>query len=216
MAAAASSALPGCHVGIHVPGVHPLCCCSSSLPHPPPLFLPAATYSPATLLSIADSLLLASLTNFLLSLPASLLLMMRISLAVCYASLPVNVSTSTWVQLCNAVEQLQTATLIVQVCCSSGTPIALRACCSAYILPIRLVVPTCGVSPDCEHCCRLCHPDDPRHLTLECLKPCTHELQPCGHPCRKLCHETCGPCTHPIPETLLPCGHTALNLPCWK
>ncbi len=65
-------------------------------------------------------------------------------------------------------------------------------------------------------CCRLCHPDDLRHLTVQCPKPCTHVLQPCGHPCPKLCYQDCGLCTRPTPDLLLPCGHTAHDIPCHR
>ena len=56
------------------------------------------------------------------------------------------------------------------------------------------------------------------HLKLAglCPKPCTHVLQPCGHPCPKLCYQECGLCSHPIPHLMLPCGHIANDLPCHR
>ncbi|KAL0023606.1 hypothetical protein WJX77_006297 [Trebouxia sp. C0004] len=75
----------------------------------------------------------------------------------------------------------------------------------------------CSARMPCGHSCpRLCHPDDSRHVTVQCPKACTHVLQPCGHPCPKLCYQDCGLCTRPMPNLLLPCGHTAHDIPCHR
>lgn len=77
----------------------------------------------------------------------------------------------------------------------------------------RVVKAVRSSSPQCY---RLCHPDDPGHLTVRCPKPCPREMKPCGHPCSKLCYQDCGLCMRPTPAVPLPCGHTAHDLPCHK
>ena len=42
--------------------------------------------------------------------------------------------------------------------------------------------------------------------TFKCKKPCQNLLCSDGHPCRKPCHQECGPCKVQV-ERRLPCGH---------
>lgn len=72
----------------------------------------------------------------------------------------------------------------------------------------------CNRALPCGHTCpRSCHCDDPDHLSVQCLKPCTR-LHPCGaHPCKQLCYMDCGPCPAIVGKEL-PCGHLATSVPC--
>ena len=58
--------------------------------------------------------------------------------------------------------------------------------------------------------------DDPEHRTVFCPKPCARLHHPCEHHCRKECGQPCGPCMEAIPAVALPCGHTAINEPCFR
>jgi hypothetical protein len=68
----------------------------------------------------------------------------------------------------------------------------------------------------CSLRCRACHVDDPEHKTVFCPKPCARLHHPCEHRCRKECGHPCGTCTEAIPTVALPCGHTAINEPCYR
>ncbi|CAM9402045.1 unnamed protein product [Chrysoparadoxa australica] len=73
---------------------------------------------------------------------------------------------------------------------------------------------SCEARKSCGHSCdRTCHPDDPLH-SLPCTKPCT-KLLTCGHACRRRCGDECGDCHEVIAQKDLPCGHIALNQPCY-
>ena len=93
-----------------------------------------------------------------------------------------------------------------KLCCQHRVEI--QAYAKAKLRELRLLI--------CVLCDRLCHPDDPHHVTVQCLKPCTQVLQPCGHPCTKLCYQECGDCIQPIPSINLSCGHTLHNVPCHR
>ncbi|CAM9107878.1 unnamed protein product, partial [Hapterophycus canaliculatus] len=70
----------------------------------------------------------------------------------------------------------------------------------------------CSSRLPCGHTCvRRCHPDDPHHLGVHCSEPCPRLLQPCDHPCQRLCGDECGPCLLRIKVVDLPCGHQASN-----
>ncbi|GFS40184.1 NFX1-type zinc finger-containing protein 1 [Nephila pilipes] len=80
-------------------------------------------------------------------------------------------------------------------------------------------VPEGGCSRKCEYrllcghvCALMCHPYDPKHEEIRCLKPCTKSCSE-GHLCKKKCYKDCGPCTVLVPKTIEPCGHVN-NIPC--
>lgn len=64
----------------------------------------------------------------------------------------------------------------------------------------------------------MCHPADKHHLIThrQCTQPCRRIPTNCprNHPCTKLCKETCGECLEIVENTLLPCGHLAINPTC--
>jgi len=75
--------------------------------------------------------------------------------------------------------------------------------------------------PKCGHSCpRRCHPDDPRHATTSCPKPCMRirqpEICPEGHTCPRPCGEECGPCEVQVKNVPLPCGHVKPQIECYK
>ncbi|KAF8656756.1 hypothetical protein AX16_002435 [Volvariella volvacea WC 439] len=73
----------------------------------------------------------------------------------------------------------------------------------------------CGIRLNCGHICPYkCHPDDPRHVAVKCLRPCT-KLCGRGHPCNKDCSAPCGECDFGIQNVQLPCGHTNHVVPCY-
>jgi hypothetical protein len=79
----------------------------------------------------------------------------------------------------------------------------------------------CNFRLACGHQCnRRCHPDDSQHLATFCPQPCSRlrsaEECPYQHPCPLLCGDPCGPCKVPISSVMLPCKHTATNVPCHK
>ncbi|KAK4316795.1 hypothetical protein Pmani_012053 [Petrolisthes manimaculis] len=47
---------------------------------------------------------------------------------------------------------------------------------------------------------------------IQCKKNCKRNL-PCGHHCKKLCHEKCGDCKVKVKRTIPSCGHEA-TMPC--
>ncbi|KAF8656766.1 hypothetical protein AX16_002444 [Volvariella volvacea WC 439] len=72
----------------------------------------------------------------------------------------------------------------------------------------------CGVRLDCGHICPYkCHPDDPRHVAVVCLRPCT-KLCARGHPCNKECSTPCGKCNFKVHDVELPCGHIKSSVAC--
>ncbi|GFS28358.1 NFX1-type zinc finger-containing protein 1 [Trichonephila inaurata madagascariensis] len=80
-------------------------------------------------------------------------------------------------------------------------------------------VPEGGCSRKCEYrllcghvCALMCHPYDPKHEEIRCLKPCTKNCSE-GHLCPKKCYEECGDCTVLVPKTIEKCGHVS-NIPC--
>lgn len=66
----------------------------------------------------------------------------------------------------------------------------------------------CGLRLGCGHTCTFkCH--SPRlHNSVKRMETCT-QSRGCGHACPRKCSEPCGDCTEVIPNTCLPCGHTA-------
>ncbi|KAJ7332316.1 hypothetical protein JRQ81_014496 [Phrynocephalus forsythii] len=81
-------------------------------------------------------------------------------------------------------------------------------------------VPEGGCSRPCEarlgcgHVCpRACHPYDPAHKEIQCLKPCQKVLCPEGHRCPRSCYKPCGDCQVKVPRTLPRCGHQQ-EVPC--
>ncbi|XP_054836957.1 NFX1-type zinc finger-containing protein 1 [Eublepharis macularius] len=87
----------------------------------------------------------------------------------------------------------------------------------------------CDYRLSCGHVCpRACHPYDPQHKEVECLKACQRVLCANGHRCPKLCSEPCGQCLVIVPKTLPRCGHLqdvpcstpeeafCCQEPCWK
>ncbi|XP_040290237.1 NFX1-type zinc finger-containing protein 1-like isoform X1 [Bufo bufo] len=74
----------------------------------------------------------------------------------------------------------------------------------------------CDYRLDCGHVCALrCHPYDPKHVEINCVKPCLKI--PCikGHKCKKMCFEPCGDCQELVPKKIPICGHIQ-DLPCSK
>ncbi|GBN41411.1 NFX1-type zinc finger-containing protein 1 [Araneus ventricosus] len=74
-------------------------------------------------------------------------------------------------------------------------------------------VPEGGCSRKCEYrlscghvCSLMCHPYDPQHQEIRCLKPCTKKCD-YGHPCTKKCYQDCAPCQALVPKTIEECGH---------
>ena len=71
----------------------------------------------------------------------------------------------------------------------------------------------CDVRLECGHVCKLyCHPRDPSHEMYACTQPCTKVCDN-GHPCPKLCYETCPPCNVKVKKMIPRCGHTQ-SVPC--
>ncbi|XP_053250798.1 NFX1-type zinc finger-containing protein 1 [Podarcis raffonei] len=72
----------------------------------------------------------------------------------------------------------------------------------------------CDTRLGCGHVCpRACHPYDPQHKELRCLKPCQKVLCDNGHRCPWLCCEPCGKCQVKVPKTVPRCGHQQ-QVPC--
>nr|XP_034979822.1 NFX1-type zinc finger-containing protein 1 [Zootoca vivipara] len=72
----------------------------------------------------------------------------------------------------------------------------------------------CDTRLGCGHVCpRACHPYDPLHKELRCLKPCQKVLCDNGHRCPRLCWEPCGMCQVKVPKTVPRCGHQQ-EVPC--
>lgn len=88
--------------------------------------------------------------------------------------------------------------------------------CSAK--PADFICPEdCDIRVDCGHMCRQkCHVKrDPEHKKYNCFQKCTRLNAGCteNHPCVRQCYEECGACVTEITK-VLPCGHTAKNVPC--
>ena len=85
-----------------------------------------------------------------------------------------------------------------------------------------------SICPRQHPCPKKCHePCPPCQETFTVTLPCSHEatlfctedvdsyecthrcsrILDCGHPCKYLCHEPCGPCHIRVEGVLLPCGH---------
>uniref|UniRef100_A0A6J0UWU2 NFX1-type zinc finger-containing protein 1 n=1 Tax=Pogona vitticeps TaxID=103695 RepID=A0A6J0UWU2_9SAUR len=72
----------------------------------------------------------------------------------------------------------------------------------------------CEARLSCGHVCpRACHPYDPEHKEMQCLKPCQKVLCPEGHRCPRQCFKPCGKCQVKVPKTLPTCGHQQ-EVPC--
>ena len=66
----------------------------------------------------------------------------------------------------------------------------------------------CKDSLDCGHMCpKQCHVYSNEDLRFKCIRPCLKKLERCGHACRNLCGENCGPCREIISTPLPSCGH---------
>ncbi|CAI5492240.1 unnamed protein product, partial [Closterium sp. Naga37s-1] len=73
----------------------------------------------------------------------------------------------------------------------------------------------------CGHTCpRRCHGDDRAHAKTFCPKECNRirplDQCPYQHPCPKQCGEDCGECKAVVKSITLPCGHKAVNVPCFQ
>ena len=55
-----------------------------------------------------------------------------------------------------------------------------------------------------------CHPTP--HTEVLCKKPCARKRD-CGHACKRLCYQDCGPCNENVTKTLPSCQHK-LDMPC--
>ncbi|XP_061486653.1 NFX1-type zinc finger-containing protein 1 isoform X2 [Rhineura floridana] len=72
----------------------------------------------------------------------------------------------------------------------------------------------CDARLNCGHVCpRACHPYDPQHQKIQCMKPCQKVLCEDGHRCPQLCFEACGKCLVKVPKTMSKCGHHQ-QVPC--
>lgn len=72
---------------------------------------------------------------------------------------------------------------------------------------------TCG-----HKCPNMCHSEH-LHNAVECLEQCSRSLKGCDHSCPKPCGQSCPTRCQidvPDPDRTLPCGHTAMHLPCWQ
>jgi hypothetical protein len=75
----------------------------------------------------------------------------------------------------------------------------------------------CDILLPCGHACTYnCHSDDPKHVGVQCRKPCTKLQSECNHPCPKLCYEDCGRCEFSVGDIMLPCDHEFKNAECWQ
>ncbi|KAF8588736.1 hypothetical protein K439DRAFT_1651802 [Ramaria rubella] len=73
----------------------------------------------------------------------------------------------------------------------------------------------CAEALLCGHVCPYkCHSDDENHLSILCSQRCLRFCSQ-GHPCDKLCSQSCGDCHYPISNVQLPCGHVCLSVPCY-
>jgi hypothetical protein len=71
----------------------------------------------------------------------------------------------------------------------------------------------CGYTLPCFHICILtCHPYDQNHDNYVCRNPCNRTCENL-HPCKKLCHESCGDCNEEIEKQRTYCGHV-IKLKC--
>ncbi|KAG8565544.1 hypothetical protein GDO81_012901 [Engystomops pustulosus] len=74
----------------------------------------------------------------------------------------------------------------------------------------------CDYRLNCGHVCGLhCHPYDPEHKQVRCVKPCVKIPCKKGHTCKKICSEPCGDCQELVPKQIPICGHIQ-NFPCSK
>ncbi|KAK6532447.1 hypothetical protein TWF281_006635 [Arthrobotrys megalospora] len=73
----------------------------------------------------------------------------------------------------------------------------------------------CGLRLSCGHICEFkCH-SKALHENSLCHKECPRPRD-CGHACTRKCKDPCGDCAEPVYGVVLPCGHTALRIPCWR
>jgi len=82
--------------------------------------------------------------------------------------------------------------------------------------PCDSILPCCG-----HHCPHRCHPFDPEHLDVVCIRQCARPRpEGCTHKCQHMCRNCPGkkpedvcptPCAMQVPAQL-PCGHTQLEL----
>ncbi|KAI8974770.1 hypothetical protein BD414DRAFT_424028 [Trametes punicea] len=75
----------------------------------------------------------------------------------------------------------------------------------------------CGYRMNCGHICpSTCHAAPDEHRSMRCTAPCDRTPCPRRHPCSRRCFEDCGRCEFPMYKVILPCGHVAEKVPCYK
>lgn len=73
------------------------------------------------------------------------------------------------------------------------------------LLVSALLSPALTQQMKCGHQCPLsCHSSP--HEEIVCKKPCARNRE-CGHPCKKMCYQDCGPCQEVVSKTLPACQH---------
>nr|XP_033785599.1 NFX1-type zinc finger-containing protein 1-like isoform X2 [Geotrypetes seraphini] len=72
----------------------------------------------------------------------------------------------------------------------------------------------CEYRMTCGHVCPLtCHPYDPEHKEIMCIKPCVKILCEDGHKCEKQCFKECGSCQVLVKKVIPKCEHIQ-DVPC--
>jgi hypothetical protein len=90
-------------------------------------------------------------------------------------------------------------------------------------IDIKIKFPDGGCTLQCQYrlkcghkCPRLCHPDDPKHISVFCPADCLRIRDTCGHSCTKRCGDKCGDCLVVVAKSYKfdTCGHLYLNPKC--
>uniref|UniRef100_A0ACB8F7I5 Uncharacterized protein n=1 Tax=Sphaerodactylus townsendi TaxID=933632 RepID=A0ACB8F7I5_9SAUR len=102
------------------------------------------------------------------------------------------------------------------LCCQNHLDTRTAVACAADFSK----VPEGGCSRPCEYrlgcghvCPHACHPYDPQHKEVQCVKVCQKVLCAEGHRCSKLCCQPCGECLVLLPKAVPRCGHLQ-KVPC--
>ena len=75
----------------------------------------------------------------------------------------------------------------------------------------------CGNRLACGHACKECCHSESRHAAVLCTEDCVRSRRGCEHSCKRLCGEAClDICPETVKDVLLPCGHVAPKLKCWR
>uniref|UniRef100_A0A1A7WMA6 Zinc finger, NFX1-type containing 1 n=2 Tax=Iconisemion striatum TaxID=60296 RepID=A0A1A7WMA6_9TELE len=124
-----------------------------------------------------------------------------------------------WSNIFHTLREKDQVGKALTLCCQNHPGRQVKASCSEDFkqAPEGGCTEPCQFRLDCGHVCpRVCHPSDPEHKKVKCMKKCEKVLCNDGHKCTRVCHEDCPKKCQVKVEKMVPqCQHIQM-VPCFQ